>query len=118
MIDNIAGALDPVTHRLAVRASIANPDSSLKPQMFASFSIDVPKPVGQPAPVEISAAAVIHEGEAARVWIDHGNGRLEARNVTVGDSHDGRISILSGLSPGMRVVTQGAIFVNEAGLGE
>lgn len=118
VIDNVAAALDPVTHRLAVRASIANPDGALKPQMFASFIIRVPTPASQTASVEISAAAVIHDGEAARVWIDHGNGRLEARNVMVGDSHDGRVSVLSGLSPGMRVVTQGAIFVNEAGLGE
>jgi cobalt-zinc-cadmium efflux system membrane fusion protein len=39
VIDNIASALDPISHRLPVRATIANPDGALKPQMFASFTI-------------------------------------------------------------------------------
>ncbi|WP_447407629.1 efflux RND transporter periplasmic adaptor subunit, partial [Clostridium perfringens] len=38
-IDLVGAALDPQTHRLPVRASIANPDGALKPQMFASFAI-------------------------------------------------------------------------------
>ncbi|MEQ1359224.1 efflux RND transporter periplasmic adaptor subunit, partial [Salmonella enterica] len=38
VIDNIGAQIDPVTHRLAVRATIANPDGVLKPQMFADFT--------------------------------------------------------------------------------
>jgi cobalt-zinc-cadmium efflux system membrane fusion protein len=37
--------------------------------------------------------------------------------VKVGDSANGFDTILSGLKPGERIVTSGAIFVNEAGLG-
>ena len=39
VIDNVAAALDPATHRLPVRATVANPDEALKPQMFATFQI-------------------------------------------------------------------------------
>jgi hypothetical protein len=36
--------------------------------------------------------------------------------VTLGESHNGRVDVTSGLKGGEKVVTTGAIFVNEAGL--
>ena len=38
-ITDVAAVLDPVTHRLPVRAEIDNHDAALKPEMFASFRI-------------------------------------------------------------------------------
>ena len=114
-INLVGAALDPQTHRLPVRATIANPDGALKPQMFASFSIRRPN-VAQA--LRVPAAAVIHEGDAARVWVVRPDGLLAARDVTSGDEQDGQVVILSGLKPGERIVTAGALFVNEAGLGE
>jgi cobalt-zinc-cadmium efflux system membrane fusion protein len=114
-IDLIGAALDPQTHRLPVRATIANPDGALKPQMFASFSIQRPQ-VGQA--LRVPATAVIHEGDDARVWVVRADGLLAARTVTAGDEQDGKVAILTGLKAGERIVTAGALFVNEAGLGE
>ena len=116
VINNVAAALDPATHRLPVRATVANPDGALKPQMFASFSI---QRVGHAAHgIRVPSQAVIHEGDGARVWIVAGpGGLLRAQTVTVSDSQDGFDTIASGLKPGDRVVTAGALFVNEAGLG-
>ena len=111
-IDNIAAALDPATHRLAVRASIENPDLALKPQMFANFIIRNQGP-GSAFP-SIPASAVIHEGDTARIWVALPQGLLQARTVKTGDSVNGMVKILSGLRPGERIVTGGAIFVNEA----
>jgi cobalt-zinc-cadmium efflux system membrane fusion protein len=116
-IDNVAQALDPTTHRLPVRATIANDDRALKPQMFANFTIRHVVATDKHADgVTVPAAAVIHEGDTARVWISQGHGRLIARDVTVADSSGGRVRITSGLNPGEMVATKGAIFVNEAGL--
>jgi len=115
VIDNVAAALDPATHRLAVRASISNPDGALKPQMFASFTIQRPEP-GRA--ILVPASAVIHEGDSARVWVARPDGLLAARDVRVADSDGGMVRIVAGLAPGERIVTAGAIFVNEAGLGE
>lgn len=114
-IDLVGAALDPQTHRLPVRATIANPDGALKPQMFASFTIHS---AGEASAIRVPAAAVIHEGEDARVWVVRPGGVLMARTVIAGDEQDGRIEILRGLSPGERIVTAGALFVNEAGLGQ
>jgi cobalt-zinc-cadmium efflux system membrane fusion protein len=114
-IDLVGAALDPQTHRLPVRATITNPDGALKPQMFASFSIQRPQ-LGQA--LRVPAAAVIHEGDTARVWVVRPDGLLQAHTVTAGDEQDGQVVITSGLKAGERIVTSGALFVNEAGLGE
>lgn len=121
VIDNVGAQIDPTTHRLQVRATIANPDGALKPQMFADFTIrspdaeELPLRKGQRL-LSVPAEAVIHEGDTQRVWVYLGKGRVIARNVTTAESHDGRITILSGLRAGEKVVSAGALFVNEAGL--
>lgn len=119
VVDNIASGLDPVSHRLPVRATIANPDGALKPQMFANFAIRHAIATAGPAKATLSvpAVAVIREGDNARVWVQIAPRQFKAVDVTVGDSQNGRIDILSGLKPGDKVVTAGAIFVNEAGIG-
>ncbi|WP_404369730.1 efflux RND transporter periplasmic adaptor subunit [Sphingomonas sp. MMS24-J45] len=114
-VDLVGAALDPQTHRLPVRATIANPDKALKPQMFASFAIQRPQ---SDAALLVPSVAVIHEGDSARVWVVRPDGLLQARNVTVGDEQDGTVVVRAGLKPGERIVTAGALFVNEAGLGE
>jgi len=115
VIDNVGASLDPQTHRLPVRATVANPDEALKPEMFASFTI---RRSHVASATLVPASAVIHEGDSARVWVVGQDGLLTARQVTVSDSAGGEVSISAGLHPGERVVTAGAIFVNEAGLGE
>ena len=118
VIDNVASALDPVTHRLAVRATIANPDGALKPQMFANFTIrHAQPPVAAQQALSVPAVAVIRESDSARLWVQIAPTQFKSVDVTIGDSHDGRVEILSGLKGGEKVVTSGAIFVNEAGIG-
>ncbi|MBX9885865.1 MAG: efflux RND transporter periplasmic adaptor subunit [Novosphingobium sp.] len=114
VIDLIGAGLDPVTHRLPVRATIANPDGALKPQMFASFSI---QHFSAGTRLLVPSTAVIHEGDTARVWVLRPDRRLASRPVRIGEEQGGRIEITSGLHAGETIVTSGAIFVNEAGLG-
>lgn len=113
MIDNVGAALDPATHRLPVRATIANAAGLLKPQMFASFTIR--RTLQGAAGVLVPAPAVIHEGDAARVWTLGNDRLLHGRPVIVGETEGGLTRIVGGLNPGDRVVVSGALFVNEAG---
>lgn len=115
VIDLVGAGLDPTTHRLPVRATIANPDGALKPQMFASFSI---QHFSQGTRILVPSTAVIHEGDSARVWILRPDKRLASRQVRTGEDQNGRIEILDGLRGGETIVTAGALFVNEAGLGK
>ena len=115
-IDNINAALDPNTHRLPVRATVDNAEGLLKPQMFASFTIR--RALGGEAGALVPAQAIIHEGESARIWVQGRDGLLRARTVQAGETEGGLTRILRGLNPGDRVVVAGALFVNEAGIGQ
>jgi cobalt-zinc-cadmium efflux system membrane fusion protein len=108
----VAPALDPTTHRLPVRAEIANPDGALKPVMFANFSIGTGAAVTAPA---VPPGAIVYEGDSARVWVVRDDGTIAARVVTVGRTEGGMVEISEGLSPGDRVVTRGTLFIDRAG---
>ncbi len=110
-IDYVAPALDPTTRRLSVRATLSNPDGALKPEMFADFALDA-GPAAQG--LGVPGSAVIYEGDTARVWVA-GPGRvLGLRQIRAGRTQGGEVQVLSGLQPGERVVTSGAIFIDRA----
>ena len=74
--------------------------------MFANFIIRHPLPTAPGhASATVPASAVIHEGDAARVWVLIGRGHLRAQPVVVGDSANGEVKVLKGLSPGATVVS-------------
>lgn len=113
-IDYVAAALDPASHRLPVRATIDNSDGALKPQMFASFEIR--RHVAGGRGLLVPTSSVIHEGDGARVWVLGRDGLLYARTIQTAETEGGMMRVTGGLNPSDRVVTSGALFVNEAGL--
>ena len=110
-LTSVGSAVDPVTHRVPVRATINNPDGKLKPQMFASFSIFTSAESSAPA---VPEEAVVREGEAARVWVLGDNHELALRPIHVGRIHNGMVEVLAGLEPGEQVVTRGSLFIDRA----
>jgi membrane fusion protein, heavy metal efflux system len=110
-VTHVAALVDPVTHRLPVRAEIANRDGALKPEMFANYRILTSDTTQSPA---VPESAVVHEGEAAHVWVLEGEGLLELRAIHTGRSDAGLIEVLDGLKPGERVVTKGSLFIDQA----
>jgi len=112
----VAPTVDPSTRRLTVRAEIANPDGLLRPQMFARMSVGAGPTEQAPAAPE---DAVLYEGDRARVWVVQPNGRsLASREVKTGRVRAGLVQILSGLKPGERVVSGGALFVDNSAKGD
>jgi cobalt-zinc-cadmium efflux system membrane fusion protein len=107
----IGAAVDPVTHRVPVRATVPNPDGKLKPQMFASFSIFTS---GASQAVAVPEEAVVREGEDARVWVVQPGNDLSLREIRVGRINNGMIEVLDGLRPGERIVTRGSLFIDRA----
>jgi len=108
----VAPVLDPVTHRLVVRAEMANPDGALKPDMLAQFQIIT----GQTIPaLSVPDSAVVYEGSDAHVWVaDPASHTLALRNITVGPAIGGQVQVLRGLKPSDSVVTSGAVFIDRA----
>jgi membrane fusion protein, heavy metal efflux system len=107
----VAPSIDSNTHRLSVRADVENPDGALKPGMFANFSIITGEAETAPA---VPQRAIVYEGDTARVWVAGDDGTIAARPVRIGQIADDMVQILAGLTPGERVVTSGALFIDRA----
>jgi membrane fusion protein, heavy metal efflux system len=107
----IAPSIDPNTHRLSVRADVENPQGELKPGMFANFSIITGEAATAPA---VPQRAIVYEGDTARVWVAGDDGTIAAHSIRTGRIADGMVEILAGLTPGEKVVTSGALFIDRA----
>ncbi|MGB9643884.1 MAG: efflux RND transporter periplasmic adaptor subunit [Stellaceae bacterium] len=107
----VAPSIDPNTHRLSVRADVENPRGELKPGMFANFSIITGEAATAPA---VPQRAIIYEGDTARVWVAADDGTIAAHSIRTGRITDGMVEILDGLTPGEKVVTSGALFIDRA----
>ena len=113
-LTGIAPSMDPNTHRLAVRAEVENADGSLKPGMFASFSISTGANVTAPG---IPQSAILYEGEDARVWVAHDDGSLVLRAIHTGRMNGDMVEITDGIHTGEKIVTSGALFIDRAAQG-
>jgi cobalt-zinc-cadmium efflux system membrane fusion protein len=110
-LTSVGSAVDPVTRRVPVRATIQNDDGKLKPQMFATFSIITS---GESDALAVPEEAVVREGEAARVWVVQGVNDLRLRQIHTGRINNGMVEVLDGLNPGDKVVTRGSLFIDRA----
>jgi membrane fusion protein, heavy metal efflux system len=108
----IGAQVDAVTRRVPVRATLANADGKLKPQMFASFSIITS--TGDSQSPSVPEEAIVREGDQARVWVVAQNNTLSLRSIHTGRSNDGMVEVLDGLKAGERVVTRGSLFIDRA----
>lgn len=111
-ITNIGAAVDPATHRITVRAEVANPGRKLKAEMFASFRILTSTAVTAPA---VPVSAVVRDGDAATVWVASGPKQFTRRRVTLGLEQDGLLQVVSGVQPGEIIATEGALLLSNTG---
>jgi cobalt-zinc-cadmium efflux system membrane fusion protein len=110
-LTSIGTSIDPITRRVPVRATIANPDGKLRPEMFASFIIVTSRESMAPA---VPEEAVIREGDTARLWVIEPDNSLGLRSIRTGRTSDGMVEVLDGVQPGERVVTRGTLFIDRA----
>jgi len=92
--------LSAETRTLKVRIEVADPETLLKPEMYADVTIDAL--LGRV--LAVPRDAVMDTGTRKVVFIDKGNGEFEPRTVRVGFTTDDYIQIASGLSEGEKVV--------------
>jgi len=110
-IGYIAPIIDAATHRLVVGAAIQNMQGQLKPNMLANVTIIAGPAATAPA---VPEQAVIHEGDMTHVWVLRNDGSLVLRRIITGRSDGGTVEVIEGLSPGERIVTGGALFIDRA----
>lgn len=101
----ISDVIDPQTRTARVRCDVANPDLRLKTDMFAN--IELPTKFSKQAIGVPSSALQEVEGKNV-VFIRRTPTQFEKREVEKGTTVGGLTEIVSGLSVGDPVVTQGA----------
>jgi cobalt-zinc-cadmium efflux system membrane fusion protein len=100
----IAGVLDKETHAVPARIEVGNADGRLKPEMFATASIETGK-AGAPSLSVPDTALILMQGQPTVFIADRGG--YVPHPVEPGDKLGGRTTIQSGLEAGDKVVVAG-----------
>ena len=105
----VADFLDPATRTIKVRATLENSKRLLKAEMFVTATVDG----GEVKILQVPARAVFFQGGGNFVFIDNGSGGYTRQKVETGDVYEGNIAILAGVKPGQKVVTDGALLLQQ-----
>ena len=107
-VERVGDMLDPTTRTIPVRIAVHNPETELRPGMFASAHIDGPKTrtalfVPEDALQDVNGNQVVfttRDGE-----------NFKAQIVKLGTRTKGKAEVVEGLEPGDHVVVNGAFMV-------
>jgi membrane fusion protein, heavy metal efflux system len=110
-VQSVGAEVDPVTHRVMVRAMVPNADGHLRPAMLATSEIITSPDTLAPG---VPEAAIVREGEQAHVWVVGAAGLLTERAIQTGRSSGALTEVRQGLAAGERIVTSGSLFIDSA----
>lgn len=110
-VTQIGHVVDPDRRIISVRIELNEVPPHVKPGMYGFAQFEVPERRGIELPTQ---AVLIREGGETVVYIAEGD-KYQKRRVTIEQSaqHD-RVLITSGVSPGERVVTKGALLLDSS----
>lgn len=107
-IRSVDAVLNAMSRTLRARIEVPNAEKLLKPEMF----VDVILEAELGTKLAIPENAVIDTGRMQWVFVDKGEGRLDPREVQVGYDASGYYEVLSGLSPGEKVVSSANFLID------
>ncbi len=90
-----------------VRISVDNPAGQIRPGMQAYVSVG-----GGERNLAVPAMAVLTDGKGSHVWVKNKDNSFSPRMVELGNGNQQFVKIISGLTSGERVVTNGAYLLN------
>ncbi|NBV21778.1 MAG: efflux RND transporter periplasmic adaptor subunit [Proteobacteria bacterium] len=108
-LEVVSDSFDPATRMLRVRGSVENADRTLRAEMLVTAEIEVPVAT----PRSVTSRAVFLKGDRHYVYVEEGQGRFRRREVKVGAEVAGKLPIIEGLDAGQRVVTGGALLLEQ-----
>ena len=100
-VEEILPQVDLATRTINVRLAVNNPGVTLKPGMFVN--VDLKSALGRQ--LVVPASAVFQTGLRQVVFIDHGNGSLEPKDVSLGARVGDDFIVLKGLAAHQQIVT-------------
>jgi cobalt-zinc-cadmium efflux system membrane fusion protein len=108
-IEYISPALDPNTRTLQARIEAHNPGERLKKEMYVTAQVQAG--VISNALFVPNASVLRDEQNMPYVYLQTGKGQFARRDVTLGESQDGKTQIFTGLHANDLVVGDGSLFL-------
>lgn len=109
VVQTVSPAADPRTQGYLVKVRIDHPGAAVRPGMLARISFPVER---RRDVLSVPSQALVTESGVQYVYVDAG-GIVKKVAVQTGISDETRTEILSGLSEGDLVITEGQSFLNE-----
>ncbi len=100
--------VDEQDRRIMARLVISDEGHLFHPGLFAEVSGEVP--MGER--LSVSTSAVVPTGDKFIVFVDHGGGQLEPREIQVGAHSGDNYEVVSGLKEGDRVVSSANFLID------
>jgi cobalt-zinc-cadmium efflux system membrane fusion protein len=97
------------TRRDRVRIAFTNPDTKLKPNMFATVTLLLP----QPPQIFVPQSAILMNNDTTTVLVEVSAWAFQRRSVELGLDEGSEVRIVKGLNGGERVVVRGGVLVND-----
>jgi len=111
VVEKIGDTMDPGTRTIKVRGLVNNPDRLLKAEMYVLVDVVQDAARAGTLGVEVPSKALFMKGDVSYVFVEMSPGVFERKQVRVGIEQDGKIPIFEGVSPGQKVVTEGALLL-------
>ena len=105
----IAPAIDPETHALLIRCDVENADGLLRPDMYVSARLKT----GEAEAVVVPQSAIVRVREMRYIIIKTGPDTFRRFAVKGYDLDGKRFAVTEGVEPGMQVLTDGAVLLND-----
>ncbi len=99
--------IDPVSRSVRLRAHIDNPDGELKPGMLMRVSLLK----DQRQSILVPASALQSSEQRHYVWLLNADQQAERREVKLGIRQADSVEVLSGLSPGDTLISEGFLML-------
>lgn len=109
-VSHVGEIIDPLTRTVKICCVVPNPARKLLPEMFAKVEL---RDLEQKRAIQIPAPAVLYDGDAASVLVVTDKTSFRSRPVSLGPALNGKVRVLSGLKAGEKIVTTGALFLNQ-----
>jgi cobalt-zinc-cadmium efflux system membrane fusion protein len=106
-VKTIGDTVDPQTRTIKVRAELQNPAGRLRPEMFG----EIRHRKGFREQPVVPAGAIVQEDQRNIVYREESPGVFEIVEVTFGKRKGDRVPVLTGVTAGDRIVTDGAMLL-------
>lgn len=110
-VDYVAALVDPTSKAIAVRVLVPNLNHVLRRDMFVHVGIHANH---EHTGMLVPTTSVLRDEENLPFVYVVANGSFERRRITLGSRVEDRYEVTSGIAPGDKVVSEGALFLQFA----